>query len=583
MMPQRAKRASPAIGLDRRRVLRGMGGLAAAFTLDACGVPSSPGAPAPPAGGSVALAIDAHCHIFNGRDLPVYGFLLDIAIQNPLLRAIAQPLVDFIATEVEGNAKTFDQERDALQGLTVLRAEAIRAVTSDDAITFVANALEKFVDRRTSFGQAPRLDPRTDENDRFIIFLHRRFGLRTEFDVKTALRPYMVANTRTLAQRIVQSQGLGLDADYIRQFCIWAFELTRYRYEIADDLAGLFGDPDTALRVLAPAIIDLEYWIAVPRHDIPATSIQDQAELMRLIALKQPPGRMVHAFVPFDPWRYLDDVRNQRRPNALEVVKLAVETKGLIGVKLYPAMGFMPTGNTVLADTDFPPGLQALGPQLGAKIDGALALVYQYCDDHHLPIMAHCANSNGVAPGYALRAAPEFWRPVLDTYRNIRLSLGHFGGIWDYYCPGVSPSQSCTPIEQWTFTIGQMMGTYSNLYTDVAYFTQVLGLTPDESTQASRIFANLQALAGQAPLASQLMYGSDWVALDVEPDNASYYGKMRQDYVAAFGLPPLANFLGQNAARFLGLQVGQATRRRLARFYRENGREPPDFDRLRAN
>src|SRR5215472_3137805 len=73
--------------VDRRSVLRGLGVTAGALSLSSCGLHPSDGfSSGPPPGDSVPLAVDAHCHVFNGRDLPIYGFLDKTAIQNPVLQ-----------------------------------------------------------------------------------------------------------------------------------------------------------------------------------------------------------------------------------------------------------------------------------------------------------------------------------------------------------------------------------------------------------------------------------------------------------------------------------------------------------------
>jgi hypothetical protein len=95
-------------------MLCGIGATASTWLISACCRTVPPDHPSP-SNGSVRAAIDAHCHIFNGADLPIYGFLDHIALQNEFLRMIAAPLVLMISLSVESVAKTYDEERDALQ------------------------------------------------------------------------------------------------------------------------------------------------------------------------------------------------------------------------------------------------------------------------------------------------------------------------------------------------------------------------------------------------------------------------------------------------------------------------------------
>jgi hypothetical protein len=92
------------------------------------------------------------------------------------------------------------------------------------------------------------------------------------------------------------------------------------------------------------------------------------------------------------------------------------------------------------------------------------------------------------------------------------------------------------------------------------------------------VFANLKKLTESDPLlTSRMMYGSDWVALDYEPGNQRYYSMMRQKFADTFGTEQMVGLLGGNAANFLGLGPGQATRQRLSAFYHDNRRQAPDL------
>lgn len=569
--------------VDRRSVLRGLGVTAGALSLSGCGLHPSDGiSSGPPPGGSVPLAVDAHCHVFNGRDLPIYGYLDKVAIQNPVLQVIAAPLVLMITDSVVGQAKTYAEELDALQHISSgSLATAQYAQNADAFAKFVSFTINRFVENRTSFGgRVSRGSPRAEENDRFVLYLYRRFGLFPQEIDRTQTRRFMTSKQQDLTSQIIKPMDISLDIAYVQQFFRWAYELTRFRFQITDDLAERFGDPDTKLRFLAPAIIDLHYWMADPNFDREPTSVLQQAKLMQLISLTQPAGRMMHGFIAFDPWRYLDDLFRGRSPNALEVVKTAVETYGFIGIKLYPAMGFKPIDNAGKSDNEFPVGLQQLGPNVGAKLDQALAQLYWYCAQNDVPIMAHCADTNGAMHEYSVRASPDFWVPVLEQHKNLRLNLGHFGGIWGFYGGEAAVcTEHPTSGEHWTCAIADMLAKFPNLYADFGDFAQVLDRTTEEGSEERQVFANLKKLAERDPLlTSRMMYGSDWVALDYEPGNQNYYSMMRQKFADTFGTEKMVALLGGNAANFLGLGTGQATRQRLTAFYRDNGRPVPDFD-----
>ena len=192
-----------------------------------------------------------------------------------------------------------------------------------------------------------------------------------------------------------------------------------------------------------------------------------------------------------------------------------------------------------------------------------------------MPIMAHCANSIGSHPDYALRAAPDYWRLVLKKYPSLRVNLGHFGGIWSFTtpCPGSIPTDTSKLPELWPYQIGVMVDTYENLYVDVGDFAGVLDRWDEKQTTAL-IFNNLKDLIKNHPkLKTRVMYGTDWALLDREPQNERYYQSMHDHFHKLFGATD--DFLGKNAARFLGLYPPQQTRRRLETFYLNKNRPSP--------
>jgi predicted TIM-barrel fold metal-dependent hydrolase len=528
------------------------------------------------------IEIDAHCHCFNGRDMPIVGFLEHLISEYPFFVLVA-PFALLLARIIEDAAPNYAKEYKLLRKL-VRRPSALKLVkrNSDRKQELIVRGLRKFIDKDTSFGRAASKERAlTAENDAFIIYLYRLFGipvLTQPGKNKAGIRNGLVGNAPELAQRILQNrqiQGLEKSIAYVRQFHILATEMTNYRFQILDDLAVRYGSPHTKLRVLTPAIVDLEYWL--PHADKP-TKVNQQAELLELISLIQPVGRIAHGFIAFDPWRYWDDVLDRRSPNAFEVVKTAVEKRGFFGVKLYPPMGFRAYDNASLPNKEFPSKLRKLfrrRTEIGRKIDEALLQLYDYCHKNQVPIMAHCANSIGSHPDYALRAAPDYWRLVLEKYPDLRLNLGHFGGIWDFASalPIKVPEDTSNTPKLWPCQIAAMIEKYDNLYVDVGDFAAVMERW-DEGQNTQKIFSNLATLAeNYSKLKSRVMYGTDWALLDREPGNERYYQAMRDHFARIFGATD--DILGKNAAAFLGLHRNQRTRARLESFYRDNNLPSP--------
>jgi predicted TIM-barrel fold metal-dependent hydrolase len=564
---------------DRRAFLNILGGFSASAVLTSYGIPVA-GRPS-----GLALEIDAHCHAFNGRDMPVYGFLRSVVLEQlGLLGIVAEPLAILLALIIEGNAPDYAKEHAILQRLVHNPAGASRFKrNSDRSEQLIAEGLRKFRDRYTSFGRRRKVSG-TEENDEMIRLLMQRFGpagFRPKKLSKQQLHDLLSRDSfaddlvkEMVRQQRTQAKGFSEYWDRIVQFLRWAPMFTDYRFQILqDDLAGRFGDPSTTLRVRTPAIVDLDLWLHRKEFPDQVTPVDQQADLIELISRAQLSGLAVHGLVAFDPWRYLAD------PNALKVVKFAIEHRGFLGVKVYPPMGFRASGNAALPDSAFPQELVKLcGGQVGQRIDAALQKLYAFCNKNHLAIMAHCAETIGAGPGYAKRAAPEFWTPVLEQYPQMRVNLGHFGGIWDFY-----PDSNGKLRTHWPAQIAKLMLHYKNLYVDIGDFSGVLERWPKETRSTKAIFANLKVILKHEELRSRIMFGTDWLMLGREPRNEHYYQAMRKKFSQVLNESDVEGFLGKNAARFFGLNHGTPTRKRLDAFYRRHSKPPVDFDTYLAS
>ena len=75
------------------------------------------------------------------------------------------------------------------------------------------------------------------------------------------------------------------------------------------------------------------------------------------------------------------------------------------------------------------------------------------------------------------------------------------------------------------------------------------------------------------------MYGVDWHVIK----RADNYENFKKYYIEVlkdgnlFNEEDIENFLGGNSLRFLGLERGGKSRKRLEKFYKENGIEKPQW------
>ncbi len=166
------------------------------------------------------LRIDAHCHLFNGHDLPIYGLLKSVFLEQNVFGLFAIPFALWLAASVEGNSPTYKQENDDLDHLIGNPAAIAKQQTPDQVVEYLERGMIKFIEEQTSFGH-PK-SPATDHNDAFLLELARRF-----------------APTSTLQERLTKDDLLKLrdDQQYRRELIKRILE-----YKSQKDTLGFFDD-----------------------------------------------------------------------------------------------------------------------------------------------------------------------------------------------------------------------------------------------------------------------------------------------------------------------------------------------------
>ena len=568
-------------------MLRTLGALPLLATLAGC----------PPGANKIAAGpprIDAHCHVFNILDMPAYAFLLDVVVQNPLLKPIAAPFAKLLVEIVRAPAHSNAEEKVILQAHLVnptlfpLPAAAMVA----NAPALIASGLLQYIQKYTSINIANVPLPTTSDYDKLLTdFLLPLFLPGVPIDpTKTPQQnlqqnlPAILNGLNDLAKNISAMQAtVAVNPEvsvpaYISQFlAYWAPNLAEYRFVLSQNVAGLYNGAQPVF--LCPATLDIDKWLDT-KNESPWTRMPDQAELMKLISLVQPDNRVLHGFIGFDPIRYIDDQKQNVQMHALKVVKTAIEQQGFIGVKLYPPMGFRAIGNASPPALDFStlPGIRpyVITPQM---VDAALTALYDYCNANEVPIMAHCAPSQGPTPQAAEQAHPKWWAQLLSDAKyksTLRVNLGHFGGVWNYDGKAQDPSP-------WTKEIADMIqtGGYGFLYTDLGDFANILDR--DSTDRLQDIVTQLTSLINTDTLVrDRILYGTDWLMLGIEPGCEKYYDRMNAKIGPALGVTNLDPLLGGNAVRYLGLAPGQKARMRLEAFYTANSKDPKKLNLFAA-
>jgi predicted TIM-barrel fold metal-dependent hydrolase len=536
--------------------------------------------PARAARAPVRRLIDAHCHLFNARDLPIEGFTKKVLIPEykQLSSLFARypdafvVMIHALATIMQEQAPSPAEEIRFVDGLD---AGSARFPTAEEQrrrdIANIERVLDKIwskdILRELSISNARAADVGIVDLQKLILreVYPEIFSNNPGAEDVRLLIEQEGRNLPMVAERLYDS---GTERTIGRNVQ-WSLLFTRQRVELAEQLRRLHRE---RAALVTPALLDISLWV----EDDHLTSVQEQVDVMTRVAFRRT-GQHTHGFVGFDPLRQAihDKGVGAFSAGPLAIVQRAIERGGFIGVKLYPPMGFRPIDNAGLG-ADFPDHVKArLGVAPGAALDRALAKLYEWCAAKNAPIMAHAVASNEAGPGYGLRANPKYWAMVLEKYPTLRINMAHFGGFREI---GDPPKLDAT----WEWTIGRMFARTppSNAFADLSYYSEMLGDTGD---RRKALLAHLASFRKAFPAsADHLIFGSDWTMVGRE---AGFTPKRRNiGYVDLVG-----EFLGEagysdadidkimfaNAVRFLGLAPADrqnGTRGRLEAFYASHGR-----------
>lgn len=517
-------------------------------------------------------AIDVHCHLFNGTDLPVTRFLSQVVLaeNEPQAEAITTQsgIVDPTVVERLIRLLTRGLLRDAPTALEETRFLERQAPKSQAATR--KGARQQVIDRTAGFLE------QSSQPEGFTTLSGGEETLRQQIlqaagSSPEAITPNSSADYQDIAARAVASNSaIGLIARWVALFF-------RYRHELADELATATRQNGREPRMLIPSLVDYSYWLG--EDAVTGSTLPEQVDTFGHIA-RRPGKTAVHGMVGYDPLRavffkcgaaYKDFARPSFDPLAL--AKQALEENGFVGLKIYPPMGFKPIGNT---DSQ---GYQdriktALDgfDGLGRDLDGAMADAFDLCIEQGAPILTHARFSIGAGPNYASRADPAYWIDVLRQrkWRDLRLCLAHMG----YFRPwnGRSTAGREPDRRTWEWTAGNYIKAHprSHVYIDISYLTEVLGSGKDTRR---RMADKLRAWISECdPEVRHILYGTDWTMVGREPNFPNYTSEVVKFLLDECGLDDqqLDRVMMSNAVRFLGLLPGDKTRRRLAAFYQRH-------------
>lgn len=580
--------------IGRRSLLQLAAASGPSLWLAGCACPP-PTPPLPPLTGD---GIDVHAHVFNARDLPIPGFLVQIILEEfrPENELVA-PLAVFLALVLQSVAPSAQEELRWLNDGRVIATppslyeralgatRRMQAARPDVDLQHVVLAVRAFMRRQgctptklsetaRGLGSDARLAPALVSQ-----FLGTLARLQPGIPLRGLSPPGQ--QPQLTGDELARAAAAGVERNASNNSGIFylGWLLMQARFRLVRLLAELPRPADQGqVALFTPALIDFTYWLHEWELTDPlnrdlgleppdTTPLKEQIAVMSRIASNPPiPDAAnlpaVHPFVSFCPWREIVDRYANRRPTQFDLVRQAIEKQGFIGVKIYPPMGFRPTGNVGQPECLYPSRLQCY-PNFRKQLDDVLSEVYCWCADpgNDVPVMAHCAFSIYPSKEVGRLAGPQGWLDVLKGHPNLRLNLAHAGGVWDLEEGASGAGVGWPEIVMKTLN----SGTYPNLYSDFADFGEMLECGSPEGPKGSAV----RRLAGLLDLyhgaQRKVMYGTDYPFLIRTAHTENFLSAARCLAREAHMSP--TDLLAGNAARFLGLaDRASGTRKRLDEF-----------------
>jgi predicted TIM-barrel fold metal-dependent hydrolase len=436
--------------------------------------------------------VDVHAHFFNASDVPVRGFLQDCLghrqslVVRQLIKALAK-----LAERLAANAPTAADELASLRSfMPEVRGAAspVRAVQARAAI------------ERQEAARRVRDVIRGSEFERLYRTLHnaspdRRGPVRTGplspdeilgvlNDSEEPSAPG--AGRRALAP--VSSQSNADAADGLLGFLNYMLS-ARWMNIQTYMKAFTTGTNAFGVDAVLGSLVDFDHWLAAA----PRSAQEDQITLHG--RLRELHGGYFRPVVAYNPWT---DIVQQGAALARVLTACA---QGFVAVKIYPPIGFRPSGNsTIAANTRKPrPNLQ--------QLDRVLETFFDSCAERGLPVIAHTAHSNGRDDAHDDFGGPEGWEALLRRYATAAKSpivdLGHFGGANE---------------TSWTADFADLMRRQPQIqmYGDLGFWDALAcgaGSTTECSAARDRLKRVLAVGVGTQTVADRTMFGTDWLML----------------------------------------------------------------------
>lgn len=495
---------------------------------------------------------DAHLHLFNASDLPISGFIKNVYIPEhlPGWPRWADALIDLFTSLYKPLAITAEAE---LAGIG-------RRTSQDDADPAGFGRRSAAFIRERSEGRAAD-DALADSYRALTAELRQSTDAReTQAAAPLSAALEAAAEDADAGRDPAAGPRVALDAAAasLRRLIGWGYLMTQSRARHLRDYRAKFGSADARPQTVFSLLVDYDLWL----DDRPAARSDHLAQIAVQRALGSASGHpeKLRLFAGYCPLKHAID-RRRGGPTHFDRLMNLRRAGQITGFKIYPPMGFQPSGNTALADSAFKPynsrgglaqwGEAGMGP-LGRALDDALQAFYRACVAARAPIVAHAGPGNGAGPSFGLRADPRLWEPVVRAHR-VRLSLGHLVNDAE---PFIAAVEGKPPYrgDVWALhgslrMLNRRSPDAPDVYGDLAYMPE---LTADPLLARNFFRALREAFGPGDPDLSRILFGSDWIMTGLEPGNRRFLEAVETGMGDAGYTPTQrANILIENAQRFV--------------------------------
>ncbi|MBB3237055.1 amidohydrolase family protein [Phyllobacterium endophyticum] len=521
------------------------------------------------------LIVDAHCHVFNASDLPAARFLRQVVIrdfpkQSAMMKTfeirdpdVTDRFIELILTLLgTDKAPTAKEEIAFLKGIPKAPARREPAEAREAAITDTANFLVMLDRRRrnivTMTAPTRRQKRRVAGDEKFLAYM-----LGSRMEIMRSATEMSFSDARVASREVFTSKGA------ISRYLNWFSLFRLYRHVLVEKLIADTPGQGFRLAMLAPALVDYDEWL----YEDVKSPISEQMEVMSEISVRcvrQKDGPVLHGYIGFDPLREVVFENHKGKVSSLKTVERALSEFGFAGVKLYPPMGFQPSGNR----RPYPQrSLDMLGFDPSRQMDEALRKLYALCMKLDAPILAHGYSSNESGNGYAKRGDPHYWTPVFSEFPKLRVCLAHFGR---FDAPSQGRENLAFPQRSWEWALGEFMKGHPRhkIYGDISYFSEALS---GDAVLRKSLAANFRLWTDLFdPKVDRLIFGTDWLMLGQEKGYEHYVGSVKAFLLSDCGFAEeiCDKIFRRNALNFLPLQQRSIGRARLERWYFKNGLAP---------